>query len=319
MYSHFVTARKYEDKEEFKAPGERAPFSFEQNPLNSRFVSFGAFWCTKMKFFCTKKHSSFNCIVYDTAIDSVIYIGDYAFGSCDNLKSVTIPKNVIRIDGAPFYGYRLTEINVDTDNKCFASLDGVLFNKEMTKLIKYPVGNARKNYKIPDGVTEIGSSAFWDAYVRSLTSLTIPKSVTKIGDGIFEDYSCPADVYYAGSEEDWANIDITNNFGGNDPLLNATIHYNSTGPAEPEIKTPEVTANEETGKLDVTVETENVPDTAVLVAVSYGSDGEYMDKAEVGDGAAALPAEGVKTVKIFAWESLESMRPLCPAKEVAVR
>ena len=37
------------------------------------------------------------------------------------------------------------------------------------------------------------------------------------------------DVYYPGTEEDWNNIEIQDD---NDPLLNATIHYNSTGPEE---------------------------------------------------------------------------------------
>ena len=36
---------------------------------------------------------------------------------------------------------------------------------------------------IPDGVTSIGNSAFWDC--KSLTSITIPDSVTEIGKGAF--------------------------------------------------------------------------------------------------------------------------------------
>ncbi len=57
-------------KKSSRHPANGRLFRLKQNPLNSRFISFGAFWCTKMKFLCTKKHSSFNCIVYDTAIDS---------------------------------------------------------------------------------------------------------------------------------------------------------------------------------------------------------------------------------------------------------
>jgi hypothetical protein len=75
--------------------------------------------------------------------------------------------------------------------------------------------------KIPDSVTSIGDFAFRSCY--RLTSITIPDSVTGIGDHAF--FSCDSltDVYYTGSEAEWANISIRSS---NDDLINARIHYN---------------------------------------------------------------------------------------------
>lgn len=44
------------------------------------------------------------------------------------------------------------------------------------------------------------------------------------------------DVYYTGTEADWANITLNEN--GNDVLLNATMHYEAALPGAPE--TPDV-------------------------------------------------------------------------------
>ena len=118
-----------------------------------------------------------------TIIDGVTSIGGN-FENCINLTSVTIPNSVTNIYYGAFEGCTsLTAINVATGNKNYVSVNGVLYNKDKTKPICYPAGKKDKNYKIPDGVTEIGDSAFRDC--TSLTNITIPDSVTQIENYAF--------------------------------------------------------------------------------------------------------------------------------------
>lgn len=118
-----------------------------------------------------------------TIPNSVTSIGDCAFGNCDKLTSVTIgnsANNIIRasLGASP----SLTSINVDVNNPNYCSIDGVLFDKNQTTLIRYPRGK-QGAYIIPDSVTSIGNSAFYCC--RALTSVTIPDSVTSIGERAF--------------------------------------------------------------------------------------------------------------------------------------
>jgi len=82
---------------------------------------------------------------------------------------------------------KLTAINVETNNPTYSSVSGVLFNQSQTTLIQYPGGKVG-SYSIPNSVTSIGRSAFFDCF--SLTSVTIPNSVTNIGFLAFVE--CPS-------------------------------------------------------------------------------------------------------------------------------
>ena len=119
--------------------------------------------------------------------NSVTSIGGSAFRYCESLTSVTIPDSVTSIGGSAFYGCTgLTSITVKEGNPNYSSDEyGVLFNKDKTLLIQYPIGNTRTSYTIPDSVTSIGDWAF--IYCTSLTSVTIGNSVKSIGGEAFYD------------------------------------------------------------------------------------------------------------------------------------
>ena len=55
------------------------------------------------------------------------------------------------------------------------------------------------------------------------SSVMIPVGVTQIDEGAFSDAEYLTDVYYTGTEEQWAAISIGEN---NDYLKNAEIHFN---------------------------------------------------------------------------------------------
>ncbi len=165
-----------------------------------------------------------------TIPDSVTSIGEAAFSFCTSLTSVEIPDSVTSIEINAFYCcsalkyvtigsgltsigdyafwrcFALESITVASGNTAFASEDGVLFDREMTELICYPIGNSRTTYTIPDGVTTVGRFAFY--YCTSLTSIDFPSSIALIRRSAF--YQCTLDeIHYDGSVESWLlNVEI---------------------------------------------------------------------------------------------------------------
>jgi hypothetical protein len=123
-----------------------------------------------------------------TIPNSVTSIGNSAFSGCSSLTSVTIPSSVASIGSDAFEDcFSLTSVNVPViDYSSFFSNNTV---ELIASAINKPVhlidagGNEIKDFVIPNGVTSIGSKAFYKC--SSLTSVTIPNSVTSIGTYAF--------------------------------------------------------------------------------------------------------------------------------------
>ena len=70
----------------------------------------------------------------------VTSLHEYAFNCDEKIEEITIGKDVRSIDGKSFYScYALKAIHVDEANAWYCDVDGVLFNKDMTELICYPI------------------------------------------------------------------------------------------------------------------------------------------------------------------------------------
>lgn len=117
--------------------------------------------------------------------DSVTNIGWWAFSDCAGLAEVSIPASVAVVGDYAFSGCAsLTGINVNEANANYSSVDGVLFNKDKTLLIRCP-GGKTGNYTIPAGIAVIENEAV--SGCASITSVMIPAGVTNIGGYAFED------------------------------------------------------------------------------------------------------------------------------------
>ena len=168
-------------------------------------------------------------------------IGGRAFYDCISLSSITIPDSVTSIESGAFTG--CSSLSSITLPRFITSIDTGVFSF-CTNL---------KSITIPDEVTSIGQYSFWnctsltsiilppfvdsiyhDAFnnCSSLISITIPSSLRFIDYYAFDNCSSLQDVYYAGTSEEWNKISISDRNDCNDDLLNATIHYQSTGPED---------------------------------------------------------------------------------------
>lgn len=110
--------------------------------------------------------------------DTVTTIETKAFCFCKMLETVNIPKSVTEMDSFSFYSCNsLKAYVVDSENTAYSSKDGVLFNKDGTRLKKYP--NAKSgSYTIPDSTKVIEGNAFYAS--SNVTDITIPSSVELI-------------------------------------------------------------------------------------------------------------------------------------------
>ncbi len=139
--------------------------------------------------------------------NSIINMGKYAFMSSIELLNVTLSNKLVSISDSVFEGCtKLAEITIPDSvtsigNRAFELCES-LSNITLSKTLTY-----------------IGTTAFIQC---PFTSITFPASLTRIDGGAFHACNNLTDVYYEGTKEQWNNINLDN---GNDPILNATIHY----------------------------------------------------------------------------------------------
>ena len=105
-----------------------------------------------------------------TLLDGVTTIGAEAFSGCTNLKSITIPDSVTSVSEDAFLDCKIKELII---------AEGAEFVEGTMVVCK----DTLETVSIPDGVTDIGNHAFSDC--SHLTNITIPGSVTRIGDYAF--------------------------------------------------------------------------------------------------------------------------------------
>ncbi len=122
-----------------------------------------------------------------TIPESVYSIGDYAFNNCDDLTGIVIPDSVIYLGEYAFY---------DCNN-----------------LTSVTVG---------DWLDKISTYAF--ASCGKLTSVVIGDSVVTIAQSAFEYCSDLTDVYYVGTSEAWAKINVKDE---SEAFASATVYYYS--------------------------------------------------------------------------------------------
>lgn len=124
---------------------------------------------------------------------------NYIPGSFSNYTGTTSYEgnlNQEQLEATKKIAARCQTINVSADNPYFASVDGVLFNKDITKLLLYPAGktSTKYGYEVPKTVKEIAPCAF---KCTTLDKILIPSSVTSIaGNGLSEDYKGSLSAFY---------------------------------------------------------------------------------------------------------------------------
>ena len=114
-----------------------------------------------------------------TLPESLTELGAYAFRDCEALESVHIPAKVAPDLEAGWYAFvgcaGLKSVTVDADNSVLASVDGVLYSKDLSQLVCYPGAKADPSFDIPASVNTVLNGAF--GKLVALRHLNIGKNV----------------------------------------------------------------------------------------------------------------------------------------------
>lgn len=121
-------------------------------------------------------------------------------------------KIIIPKDFVPDETFSLAYLPIPSENPNFVYEDGVLYSADKTILYRFDESGEKESFVIPSTVTKIWREAFWD--IRNLKSITIPQSVTYIGNGAFANGSL--ETLNFASKENWKTVDGDANVSAGD-------------------------------------------------------------------------------------------------------
>lgn len=111
------------------------------------------------------------------------------FGRNENLRKITITKNVKQLNFYFNECKNLQEIIVDEGNEDYSSENGILYDKKKTMMLCYPAKKEGESYVVPVGVKLVGGSEhkYYGGFCnnQNLISITLTKDVQGV-----DFYSC---------------------------------------------------------------------------------------------------------------------------------
>lgn len=118
--------------------------------------------------------ASFKGVLYDKSMRKILTVPA-------SIPEVTIPATAEDIDGLLNETFdKLAEINVEKENTSYSSIDGVIYNKAITELLRFPP--RKKALTVPETVTTFRFLSF---STSDIESLVIPASVSELGSSCF--------------------------------------------------------------------------------------------------------------------------------------
>lgn len=124
---------------------------------------------------------------------SLKILGGDSFYFCKNLRKINIPKNVFLIGNNPFAACNNLEI-IENESINFILIDRVLYTKDMTRIIYYPMNKKDESYNILDNTKYIGKHSFYNNIY--LKKINVPNSVLHFENNPFSDCINLSDVVF---------------------------------------------------------------------------------------------------------------------------
>ena len=119
--------------------------------------------------------------------EGLIYLGNSAFHSAFKESYVSIPESLDTIEDNALANCYVEEFRVNKNNKNYKSVDGILYDKNITTLINYPALKNSKIFEIPSTIKTIKENAI--EVTNDLEKIVVPKDVATIEEkSIFWNY-----------------------------------------------------------------------------------------------------------------------------------
>lgn len=223
---------------------------------------------------------------------SVTEIGEDAFSDCRNLETVIIPRSVETLGREAFFGCN--------------HIEKVVLSSKVTEIPSWCFSESViEELYIPEGVKKINGNAF----DKNILVAYLPRSLEEIGSGYYQ--IRVADIYYSGTKREWNAATKQSKWEWENLycLPEAVFGEITSEPSENGYK---ITAGLENvsggGKLIAAVYDGNVPVSVISETLEDGEESLCVD----------VTAESGCAVKLFLWDSLERMIPLCSAREITL-
>lgn len=111
------------------------------------------------------------------------YIGDYAFGNA-RMQTLSLQASVDTIFPTAFQNCsNLKRIDIANANKKFASINGCIYDKDITTLLIVPGGHTDEIFNMPRGVKHIGPNAFYRCL--NVKDIPLPDDMESFGERSF--------------------------------------------------------------------------------------------------------------------------------------
>ncbi|MBR0164504.1 MAG: leucine-rich repeat protein [Lachnospiraceae bacterium] len=118
--------------------------------------------------------------------DGIVSVNDNAFSVSSEIEELVVPDSVIYLGGYTIPGSRITigagvmewksvnsisydEIVISEENPYFRVADGIIYDKDMTVLHRYPLSAGGTSYTVPEGVVTIASGAITNTDLQTLS------------------------------------------------------------------------------------------------------------------------------------------------------
>lgn len=125
--------------------------------------------------------NSLQYIIFEEGVETIEAM---AISSCHNLLDISVSSSIIFIGEDNLSSCdRLLNIEVSLYNLNYSSLDGVLFNKDKTSLLRFPQAKSATLYSVPQSVVNIEKASF--SGCTQIEKIILGENVLSIGDSAF--------------------------------------------------------------------------------------------------------------------------------------